>query len=294
MHEKKKRMIEVGMRLFANKGFHATSIQEIADLSDVSKGAFYLHFNSKDDLILSIYQYYYEMMKEKLGEVEAEEHLTPREKLAKQVKVHFEEFLMRKEFVVMHLRENFSLNEEIDAFISKMRTEQQAWLEGSLRSIYGDSIETSIKDGAVILEGLISAYLKTLIFENVTYQFDELAQFLVRRLDDLMNGLGKEEAPGPLTVKYMESDFQSERFHPYKRKEAKDIFTDMKRKIRELDLSEAKKDELLTSVHLMVDELEKEVPQKVVFQGMLANLKGIKELEHSREKVSKLFELQLL
>lgn len=48
MTEKNTQIIEAGMKLFANKGFSATSVQEIATESGISKGSFYLHFKSKD------------------------------------------------------------------------------------------------------------------------------------------------------------------------------------------------------------------------------------------------------
>ncbi|MTW87604.1 TetR family transcriptional regulator [Virgibacillus dakarensis] len=44
MIEKKLLLIEKGINLLARKGYHTTSIQEIATAAVVSKGAFYLYF----------------------------------------------------------------------------------------------------------------------------------------------------------------------------------------------------------------------------------------------------------
>jgi AcrR family transcriptional regulator len=44
-------ILDSALALFEVRGFHATSVQTIADEADVTKGAFYHHFDSKDDLV---------------------------------------------------------------------------------------------------------------------------------------------------------------------------------------------------------------------------------------------------
>ncbi|CAM4100818.1 hypothetical protein BAPA111461_18685 [Bacillus paramycoides] len=41
------------MKLFATTGINATSVQEIVTACSISKGAFYLYFKSKDELLLA-------------------------------------------------------------------------------------------------------------------------------------------------------------------------------------------------------------------------------------------------
>ena len=49
------RLTEAATRLFAEKGFDRTSVQEIVDAAGVTKGALYHYFDSKDDLLYDIY-----------------------------------------------------------------------------------------------------------------------------------------------------------------------------------------------------------------------------------------------
>lgn len=49
------RLIEVARQLFAEKGFEATSVQDIVATAGVTKGAMYHYFASKDDLLAEIY-----------------------------------------------------------------------------------------------------------------------------------------------------------------------------------------------------------------------------------------------
>lgn len=49
------RLTEAGIDLFGRKGFHATSVREIVDSAGLTKGAFYHHFESKEDLLHMIH-----------------------------------------------------------------------------------------------------------------------------------------------------------------------------------------------------------------------------------------------
>jgi len=49
-HERRAQLIEVGRSLFAEKGFEAVTIEEIASVAKVSKPVVYEHFGSKDGL----------------------------------------------------------------------------------------------------------------------------------------------------------------------------------------------------------------------------------------------------
>lgn len=49
----RQRLLEEAERLFKERGYAATSLEQIADAADVTKGAIYGHFSSKEDLLLS-------------------------------------------------------------------------------------------------------------------------------------------------------------------------------------------------------------------------------------------------
>lgn len=51
------RIMKAGMNKFCEKGYSATSIQEICELAGYTKGAFYLHFKSKEDFFLHLLEY---------------------------------------------------------------------------------------------------------------------------------------------------------------------------------------------------------------------------------------------
>jgi AcrR family transcriptional regulator len=49
----RQRLLAQAQRLFRDRGYAATSLEQIAEAADVTKGAIYGHFASKEDLLLS-------------------------------------------------------------------------------------------------------------------------------------------------------------------------------------------------------------------------------------------------
>ena len=62
-NENKKRIIEVALELINEKGFDNVSVSEITKAAGISKGAFYIHFESKEDFIEKQINYFYDDLK---------------------------------------------------------------------------------------------------------------------------------------------------------------------------------------------------------------------------------------
>lgn len=50
MNKTKRKIFEISMKLFAEKGYDATSIDEITSIVGVAKGTLYYHFSSKEEI----------------------------------------------------------------------------------------------------------------------------------------------------------------------------------------------------------------------------------------------------
>ncbi|MBV2365940.1 TetR/AcrR family transcriptional regulator [Streptomonospora nanhaiensis] len=61
------RLLSVATRLFAERGFERTSVQELVAAAGVTKGAMYHYFASKDDLLYAVYQRVLAMQTERLA-----------------------------------------------------------------------------------------------------------------------------------------------------------------------------------------------------------------------------------
>ena len=51
-------IIRAGIKLFSSSGYHGTSVGDIAKAAKITKGAFYHHFQTKEELLILIHQQY--------------------------------------------------------------------------------------------------------------------------------------------------------------------------------------------------------------------------------------------
>jgi len=72
------RILAAAVRLFAEQGFDGTSVQEIVEEAEVTKGALYHYFDSKNDLLFEIY---HSLLSRQLADLDRilGERLPPRE-----------------------------------------------------------------------------------------------------------------------------------------------------------------------------------------------------------------------
>ncbi len=62
----RQRIIESALELFSKNGYNGTAVQEIAQLAELTKGAFYHHFATKIELLLTIQMEYLDTQLEML------------------------------------------------------------------------------------------------------------------------------------------------------------------------------------------------------------------------------------
>jgi TetR/AcrR family fatty acid metabolism transcriptional regulator len=54
--DKRERILDAAVRVFAREGFHATRVSEVAKAAGVADGTIYLYFESKDHLLISLFE----------------------------------------------------------------------------------------------------------------------------------------------------------------------------------------------------------------------------------------------
>lgn len=278
------------MKLFACKGFYATTMQEIAEQSGVSKGAIYLYFKSKDDLIVSIFHYYYDLIRTKVYAVN-HKRLSPREKFMEQLRVQFKEVAEHKEFIMMQFREQaLALNEEIDHLIYQIRIETMSWYKDSLLHIYGDKLRPYLTDLAILLDGAVKSYLHVLIVDNVHLDIERLPQYVCHRLDDLVAGLIDKKLPPLVTNQVIQSIFDQRSREDASLGIVKKELVNILHQLSLIDVTPAKKEELKADVKVLLNELTRQPPRTFIFEGMLSTLRGYQELASSCRKIMDVLE----
>ncbi|GAA5201599.1 TetR/AcrR family transcriptional regulator [Rugosimonospora acidiphila] len=74
-----RRVLDAAVELFAQQGFDATSVQEVVERAQVTKGAMYHYFRSKDDLLYEIYHELISVQLAGLERIQAVREPAPRE-----------------------------------------------------------------------------------------------------------------------------------------------------------------------------------------------------------------------
>jgi AcrR family transcriptional regulator len=126
------RLLRHAIILFAQRGFDATSVQDIVDAANVTKGAFYYYFTSKDDLLYHIHDQVvsYEMTH---AETILGQGMPPWDTLQALIVDGVESIGLFREEVTVSLREMHRLQPEYFEKIKTVRAKYQAIFETVIR-----------------------------------------------------------------------------------------------------------------------------------------------------------------
>lgn len=101
-------LLETALRLFHEKGYHATSMQDIADGMHLKKASLYHYIDAKEDLLVAIYR---RTIAEHTRHIEhiAQGPGSARERLARAISTHLQSIISQADMFAVYLNENRSL-----------------------------------------------------------------------------------------------------------------------------------------------------------------------------------------
>jgi len=94
---------DAAARLFREKGFHATSMRDIARVSGMLSGSIYYHFASKEDLLLDVYEEGIRRIEERVRKVIAGQ-ASPLARLRAACVAHLEMLLEQSDYAQVIIR----------------------------------------------------------------------------------------------------------------------------------------------------------------------------------------------
>ncbi|GAB3789525.1 TetR/AcrR family transcriptional regulator [Virgibacillus kimchii] len=277
MNDKQMRLIQAGIKLFADKGYYHTSIQEIATEAGVSKGSFYLYFQSKEEFIAKAYRYFYNIVTEKLERVKNEK-LPPREILAKQITILMELMYNYKDFFRMHIRENITIGEDINRLIHEIKEYNFNWMKEMILSIYGESQRKLLLDTVIQFDGLLNAYFKWMVFNDLKVDKTRAGTFIISRLDDVVDGMN-HKAEQPLAGGLI--------------REVENPIAKLQYKLNQLMISDKKRKQLQEVIAVLEEETRKKTHNPVIIQGLLAHFAPIEEVKEECSQLAETWNVEL-
>ncbi|WP_208590759.1 TetR/AcrR family transcriptional regulator [Gracilibacillus suaedae] len=265
MDNKKQRMIEVSLKLFSEKGFHSTSIQEIAEKSNVSKGAFYLHFESKDDLFVEIIKYYSETVLQKLSNIQPESS-DPFNQFTKQISAFLQLFKEHKEYLMIHFRDNIHLGDKKDELILNLLKQSYDWIEDRLINIYGEELKPYIVDVIIQTDAMMSGYPKWIAIHDIAFDPDQLAAYITKNIDILVQDILIRSDPPVFQYQDLK------RFKQSNDQSFQAVIEQIKGQITELERGE--RQQITEALHVLEEEWQKPEPKQIIIQSMIEHLES--------------------
>ncbi|WP_066295320.1 TetR/AcrR family transcriptional regulator [Bacillus sp. FJAT-29937] len=176
---KKQLIMEKALELFATQGFDATTVQQITDYCGISKGAFYLSFKSKDELIIAIIDHF---MMRFTADIDHVVRSTNDNLLYEFYHATFRSFHEHFAFAKILMKEqSHSFNKD---FFLKMRyydTLINRTILMLIERLYGKSIEPIKYDLIFSIKGFMHTFSQLFLFSSSPQDLHLLSQSLVEK-----------------------------------------------------------------------------------------------------------------
>lgn len=182
MKDRKQHVIKMAHQLFIDKGFQATSIQDILDYSGIAKGTFYNYFSSKNELLIALFTAIYKQMEKERNEFLIGKDPSDIEVFIEQMELQLE--LNRVNNLSTLVEEVFaSHDEELKHFIKIGSFRSMRWIYERFVSIFGEDKKPYLLDCASMFTGILHQSLKNYtIAEKPPHSIPLVVRYCVNRI----------------------------------------------------------------------------------------------------------------
>lgn len=258
---KKQLIMEKALELFAKQGFEATSVQQITEHCGISKGAFYLSFKSKDELILALIDHFMIQITSDFDYIVKNSN-NEQELLYKFYYATFNSFEKHSDFAKILIKEQMqSFNEE---FILKIRYYDRLHEEiilSMIERLYGEEVKQTKYDLMYCIKGFMSMYSQLFLFYNVPLDLNLLSKSLVEKT----NLLAKHS-----TIPFISQELIQMFKYPTNEEATKEqILEIMEHQIEEMEESIEKESLILLKQQLLEPTLS-----RAIVKGLLENIRN--------------------
>ncbi|WP_164670506.1 TetR/AcrR family transcriptional regulator [Virgibacillus doumboii] len=129
----KEQITAQSIKLFERKGFSETSIKDIVNALEVTKGTFYYYFSSKEQLLMDIHLDYITNLLERQQRILDDENLTQKQKLSKIIRLLIMDIADKGPRARVFFREVRNLADENIEIIKEKRDQFRLNIEKTVR-----------------------------------------------------------------------------------------------------------------------------------------------------------------
>jgi AcrR family transcriptional regulator len=181
MNNRKQHVLKMAHQLFIEKGFQATSIQDILDYSGISKGTFYNYFSSKNELLIALFKSIHSRLEKERNELLIGQDPSDLEVFIKQIEL---QLLTHRRNKLLSLFEEavFSPDNELKKFLKQNQLKAVRWLYLRFIDLFGESRQPYLLDCAIMFLGILHHNLKYHAMAYGTANLNKIVRYSVERL----------------------------------------------------------------------------------------------------------------
>ena len=294
MDERKMDVLPIATRLFAEKGYYATSVEEIAKESGMAKGSFYKLFHSKEDLLFDILTIIPQQIKQELTKIYSKSYSTPEEALTSFISRSLENILSYQSHYVTSLFYEGAIfkNQELLGKMKKVHEEISMMLKKFFLHLYGDEIKDYIWDMSFLLKGSIMQYTVVLRQQLSKQEVERIAVLISTILDITAKGLLERKPVSVLNEKYPFDCFMGEDTPFMKGQRIHKLFQRLAQVVKDLELDVSEKEEYQKTLSLLEEECVKKEPKAFLLKALIHYLQSVPELKGACQELMELLELE--
>jgi AcrR family transcriptional regulator len=292
MNDRKQHVIKIAHDLFIEKGYQATSIQDILDYSGISKGTFYNYFSSKSDLIVALFNMIYKKLEQERNELLIGQSPSDIEIFTKQISLIME--TNRDNKLILLFEEVVFINDfDIKRFIREGNLKMLHWVYSRFLDIFGSEKKAVLLDCAIMFLGIIHHNLRYFdLAKDMDISIYQVVRYSVERVVKIVEDVEKsgeqlfnlELLEKWLPVKKTEENLQQKLCN---------IICTIKKTVVNSD-EQQKYYELLD--FLQTELLQSKTPRKFLIESALGSLNEGKALigEKELQKMNQLIEINFI
>ncbi len=175
---KKQRAIEAAAKVFADKGFHGATTQDIAECMGIQQGSLYYYFKSKEQALQDVCEYGFDLYVERMRKICAKAQ--PFEaKILAIITSHLTSYSQKDSAMKVHNEQRLYLPTERRTRIKELGTNYRELLEATLREgisagVVRDDIDTHFIAYSII--GICNSWGANLIRDESLNLFETIEQ----------------------------------------------------------------------------------------------------------------------
>lgn len=293
---KEQDIIEAAVRLFSEKGYTATSVDEIAKESGMAKASFYKFFQSKEDVLIATVKEHGRTISETIERLYAATDQPPEKRLASFIDLQLNSVLESKIHSIMVSLHDKSIlqNEKLLHACLYIEYQTNQWCTDCLNQIYGPKVDPFVYDIIFMVRAMLMQFMfLPIIGIRPQVPIRELSDMLTKLVDHMVHNMIQTDYKPVWDWSSVDmSPDQIEKSPVFQGILIHELLIAMKRTLHSIEVDEQERAELWQVLGSLGEEITRMERRSGMIRALLEFLKGYDALEEYTLKLQRVLSLR--